>query len=104
MPRTSRIADGEPLLPAFRMEAEALHAEGQPFQYFSAKRRAEGWIETCRRAQTRLVPQDWNLWNDGLPVTSPRRFRWRENCCASFSRETLFQWTAAAGDIVDALK
>jgi glycosyltransferase involved in cell wall biosynthesis len=54
----------------FEWKSEALHAAASAFSVFLREETAEGWMKHAA-AQTRLVPQTWNLWNEGLPVNEP---------------------------------
>jgi glycosyltransferase involved in cell wall biosynthesis len=54
----------------FEWKSDALHRHTPVVPAFSVYLReetADGWM-TQAAPQTRLVPQDWNLWNDALPV------------------------------------
>jgi glycosyltransferase involved in cell wall biosynthesis len=55
----------------WKLEALDAHAPAVPaFSVFLREETAQGWMEHPV-AQTRLVPQTWNLWNDELPVNQP---------------------------------
>ena len=57
----------------FEWKAESLRATATPppaFSVFLREETAEGWVEVPA-AQTRLVPQSWNLWNGVLPIHEP---------------------------------
>jgi glycosyltransferase involved in cell wall biosynthesis len=54
----------------FEWKSEALHTNVSAFSVFLREETARGWMKHAA-PQTRLVPQTWNLWNDGLPVNEP---------------------------------
>jgi|SRR5580658_4746780 glycosyltransferase involved in cell wall biosynthesis len=57
----------------FQWKSEAPHAHAPvvpAFSVFLREETARGWM-AHPAAQTRLVPQTWNLWSDALPVNEP---------------------------------
>jgi glycosyltransferase involved in cell wall biosynthesis len=57
----------------FEWKSEALHIHApavRAFSVFLREETAQGWMEHPA-AQTRLVPQTWNLWNGAFPVNEP---------------------------------
>jgi hypothetical protein len=54
----------------WKWEAHA-HAPAVPaFSFYLREETSEGWMKHAA-AQTRLVPQDWNLWRGALPAHEP---------------------------------
>ena len=54
----------------FEWKSEAFHAKvrgASAFSVFLREETAEGWVE-LPAAQTRLVPQSWDLWKDRYPA------------------------------------
>jgi glycosyltransferase involved in cell wall biosynthesis len=57
----------------FEWKSEAVHGRVPvvpAFSVFLREETAQGWMEHPA-AQTRLVPQAWNLWNGALPAHEP---------------------------------
>jgi glycosyltransferase involved in cell wall biosynthesis len=57
----------------FEWKSESFHAKAPAaaaYSVFLREETAEGWVEVPA-AQTRLVPQTWNLWKGILPVHEP---------------------------------
>lgn len=57
----------------FEWKSDSFHVESpaaSAFSVFLREETAEGWLEVPT-AQTRLVPQTWNLWKGTLPVHEP---------------------------------
>ena len=57
----------------FEWKSESFHAKApaaSAFSVFLREETTEGWVE-FPAAQTRLVPQSWNLWKGKLPVDEP---------------------------------
>jgi glycosyltransferase involved in cell wall biosynthesis len=57
----------------FEWKSDSFHVEGptaSAFSVFLREETAEGWLEVPA-AQTRLVPQTWNLWKGTFPVHEP---------------------------------
>jgi hypothetical protein len=57
----------------FEWKSESLHARPSPapaFSVFLREETAQGWVEVPV-AETRLVPQTWNLWRGRFPVHDP---------------------------------
>ncbi len=54
----------------FEWKSESFHtcdSEGHAFSVFLREETAQGWMQVPA-AQTRLVPQSWNAWNERFPM------------------------------------
>jgi glycosyltransferase involved in cell wall biosynthesis len=54
----------------FEWKSGSSHAKSLAFSVFLREETAAGWVEVPA-AQTRLVPQSWNLWKGKFPVHEP---------------------------------